>query len=347
MPKGYNNSVIKAVWSPRICMVQRRTNKYSIDDRKRAENDPFSTTVTYEGPNHLSDECTVSGNVAVHVKKLCGHIVRHFYYTEHKFITRMVLYFKADKQDKLWFLWCGSLRAADRNANSEMPVNLVTNFAEPSGASTFDEDKILWEADEAFLRVTRDEMFFETYMKNVSLQFKSATREDDTERADNVDFHVEAHTDENAARAVSGEKDDFDWTSAPVLVQETHERLVHEHDSVVMLFEDMFYKVKSHFTISKREPFFLDVPRRVVEAITQNGVIDIMRILSLKPKGGAPDGGLRYIIEPNTRTPVTKMLDDSKDWMDRYYNSRYHRLQEAAKMFPHNTPALEAAIEEV
>ncbi|CAD2214061.1 hypothetical protein ADEAN_000150500 [Angomonas deanei] len=345
-PKGYNNSVIKAVWSPRICIVQRRTNKYAVDDRKRTESDPFSVAVTYEGPSHLSSECSVSGNVAMEVKRLCGVIVQHFYYTEHKFITRMVLYFKADKNNKLWLLWCGSLRVADRDTSSEMPVNLVTNFSEPNASNKFDEDKILWDADQAFLRVTKDEMFFETYMKNVQLQFDEEDSDGDAGVAknENRDLNTE---EENALDGELDNIDDFDWSVYPPLVQETYERLQLEAESVMMTFEDLFYKARSHFVTSKDQPFNLDIPKRTVDTLTQNSVVDIMRAISLQSKGPSPDRGMRYVIEPGCKTPITKMLDDCKEWLEAYFARRLKRLREAALKFGDDTTRLEEAIEKI
>ncbi|ORC86649.1 uncharacterized protein TM35_000261010, partial [Trypanosoma theileri] len=153
------------VWSPRVAMIQRRTNKFPIMDRKRAENDPYAITVTYEGPEYLSEEGTVSAHVAFEVKNICSDIVTHFFYTEHKYITRMVLYFKSDARDRLWFLWCGSLRVADRNTPSEMPVSLACKFGEPGHEGDLDEDEVLRTTDKAYFLVTRDEFFYETYVR--------------------------------------------------------------------------------------------------------------------------------------------------------------------------------------
>lgn len=133
------------------------------------------------------------------VKRLCGRIVQHFYYTEHKFITRMVLYFKSDKRDRLWLLWCGSLRVSDRTSDSEMPVNLISNFTEPQDKNTFDEDEILLEADKAFLRVTNDEMFYETYLKNVPLM--AGTVNENTGEVPTREVHTNADDKSNVWRS--------------------------------------------------------------------------------------------------------------------------------------------------
>ncbi|KPA74011.1 hypothetical protein ABB37_09572 [Leptomonas pyrrhocoris] len=322
MPKSYQNSVIKAVWSPRVCMVQRRTNKYRIFDRKRAERDPFSTTVTYDGPTFLSDEGSVSGNIAVEVKELCGNIVQHFYYTEHKYITRMVLYFKADQRDRLWLLWCGSLRVSDRDTPSEMPVNLITNFAEPSDAgSAFNEDTLLRNADEAYLRLTNDEMFYETYMKTA--------KKADSVRAE-ANASTTAHTTEAAdsqqASMSKGvvQEEAFDWTGVPAIVLESRDRLCQEKETMCSLFEDLFYNARNHFLTRRNEPYDMIIPQRAKETLTENGVVDLMRTLRISPKSQPTNASapLSYVIEPAARQPLTQLLDRAQLWIKNFFDAR-------------------------
>ena len=53
LPQGLNNSLIQAVWSPRVCIVQRKTNRYSINDRSYSA---YERAVTYEGPSHYTED---------------------------------------------------------------------------------------------------------------------------------------------------------------------------------------------------------------------------------------------------------------------------------------------------
>lgn len=401
-PKGYNNSVLEAVWSPRICMVQRRTNKYPVSDKKRAEGDPFSTVVTYEGPNYLSEQGSVSGNIAENAKRLCGHIVQHFYYTEQKFITRMVLYFKVDAKDRLWFLWCGSLRVADRGANSEMAVSLTTNFCEPTGAGSCDEDRMLWEADQAHLRVTNDEMFFETYMKNVQLDYTDG-------RPGSAAGHgssaaAERGADGNAPGAWArdgaefsgrlsprGARSSYDWSLTPPIVQDTIERLVREREELCAVFEDLFYKARTHNCVAPRAPpFVLEVPARARDVLTESGVVDLMRCMRLPsvpgprmsadkvldqssgevsmypsdeahsqadvmraapaeangdPAAASATPAMRYTVDPVAlKTPITKLSDEAREWLDEFFDAKEARLQSAVERLGHDTDALLAEI---
>lgn len=347
LPKGYQNSVIKAVWSPRVCMVQRRTNKYRIFDRKRAECDPFSTTVTYDGPTFLSEEGSVSGNIAVAIKELCGNIVQHFYYTEHKYITRMVLYFKADQRDRLWLLWCGSLRVSDRSTPSEMPVNLITNFAEPSLTGTaFDEDMLLRNADDAYLRLTNDEMFYETYMKR--REGRAAADSGADTQGDRPTSPTTDVQQDGLAGSVAA-VDEFDWAGAPPLVLETRDRLLVEREATCSLFEDLFYHARNHFLTHRDEPYNMDIPRRAAEVLTENGVIDLMRTLRVPAKGqqSSTSTSLRYVIESIARQPLTQLSDKAKLWIQMYFDAKLRRLQQAAQHYSGDDAALRSEVLEL
>lgn len=347
LPKGYQNSVIQAVWSPRVCVVQRRTNKHRIFDRKRAECDPFSSTVTYDGPTFLSEEGGVSGNVAVEVKELCGNIVQHFYYTEHKYITRMVLYFKADQRDRLWLLWCGSLRVSDRDTPSEMPVNLITNFAEPSGAgSAFDEGKLLRSADAAYLRLTNDEMFYETYMRPMERE--------DTAKAE-ASAAATAQTTENTASRQSGQaecasqNEAFDWTSVPSIVLEARDRLCREKVEICSLFEDLFYGARNHFLTHRDEPYDMVVPQQAIDALTENGVVDLMRSLRLSSNNRCTSSSapLSYEIDSAARQPLTQLSDKAQLWIQNFFDARLRRLQQTATDFTGDVDVLSKKVKEI
>ncbi|CBZ29063.1 conserved hypothetical protein [Leishmania mexicana MHOM/GT/2001/U1103] len=347
LPKGYQNSVIKVVWSPRVCMVQRRTNKYRIFDRKRAECDPFSITVTYDGPTFLSDEGSVSGNIAMEVKQLCGNIVQHFYYTEHKYITRMVLYFKGDQRDRLWLLWCGSLRVSDRTTPSEMPVNLITNFGEPSMAgNAFNEEELLRSADEAYLRLTNDEMFYETYMKRMVC--RGATCGEAAVQGDKPSFPSADGQQEGRANLAAA-ADAFDWSGLPPLAVETRDRLLLEKKSMCSLFEDLFYHARNHFLTRRKEPYNMEIPTDAADTLTENGVVDLMRTLRLPAKlqESTASAPLCYVIDSVSRQPLTQLSDKAQVWIQTYFDTKLRQLQQAVLEFTGDEDALRSDVMEL
>ncbi|RNF02179.1 uncharacterized protein Tco025E_08441 [Trypanosoma conorhini] len=329
-PKGYHNSVIRAVWSPRVAMIQRRTNKFPIADRKRAENDPFAITVTYEGPEYLSEEGAVSAHVAFEVKSVCADIVTHFFYTEHKYITRMVLYFKSDARDRLWLLWCGSLRVADRNSASEMPVNLAPKFGEPAQEGDLDEDVALRTADQAYFLVTRDEFFRETYMRGERPAETRAARSRESRSQAPVSSAAGAGADA-AAAARGGDGGE----ELPAELRAPRERLRAQEALVLDAFSDLFYRAYSHFLGGAAAPFLLLVPPQVVDALTEGGVAELMRVLRLQPEpgvggDGAGAGAMAYAIPPRFRAPLAQVGDTAAGWIREHFAARWEAVRQGA-----------------
>ncbi|CCW61764.1 unnamed protein product [Phytomonas sp. EM1] len=118
LPKGdgssRKNNQIQVFWSPLMTSVYRRTNYHRLDDRMV----PIPARLsTYDGPAYYSYESMVADDTKVCLTGLCEDIVRHFYQVEKKQITRMVLYFKIDDNNRVWLLWCSSVRVEPDSFN--------------------------------------------------------------------------------------------------------------------------------------------------------------------------------------------------------------------------------------
>lgn len=130
LPKGSHNSVIQAIWSPHVTLVERRNNIHKLSDKKWTM---YDRAVTYEGPAHYSNEVFCAPQLVTQIKEICASIVKHFSDTEHRNITRMVLYFKVDSKSNVWLLWSSSLRISDKSSLSRtIPLNLSPKFKSPS-----------------------------------------------------------------------------------------------------------------------------------------------------------------------------------------------------------------------
>jgi hypothetical protein len=121
-PKGLCNTMIQAAWSPQMCLLERRVNLCPLLSGRQPLHE---RTATYEGSEHLSRITPVRGTLlADRVQHLCMEIVSHISATSflHQRITRMLLNFKTDVEDNVWFLWCSSVRVApdqpDANSSS-------------------------------------------------------------------------------------------------------------------------------------------------------------------------------------------------------------------------------------
>jgi hypothetical protein len=109
-PKGLFNSMIQAAWSPQMCLLERRVNLCPLLSGRASLQE---RCCTYEGSEHLSQIAPVRGTLlADRVQHLCQELVSHIAATSYlkQKITRMLLNFKTDVEDNVWFLWCASVR---------------------------------------------------------------------------------------------------------------------------------------------------------------------------------------------------------------------------------------------
>ena len=116
-PKGTNNSMIRAIWSPKVCLLERRVNVNKLQDQRRFG--MYERAVTYEGPEVNSVTAPVRGSILPSsVQRLCSSLVNHVgevSFQKHK-IKRLAVNLKVDPNDKIWFLWCTSCRV-ERTGN--------------------------------------------------------------------------------------------------------------------------------------------------------------------------------------------------------------------------------------
>jgi len=132
-PKGKSNAIIRAIWSPKLCLLEQRVNLKPVNDGRY---DMYERCVTYEGAEHQSMNAPVRGiYLPSRLQTICDSIVDHVMRTssQHYRISRMVLNFKLDHNNKLWLLWCSSMRlAADKYAvKKPFPVNISGDIAVP------------------------------------------------------------------------------------------------------------------------------------------------------------------------------------------------------------------------
>lgn len=109
-PKGNKNEMIRAIWSPKVCLLERSVNKLYLHDTGYGL---YERCITYEGPEAYSTSVPLRGPVlAGQTQKLTETIAQHI--SEVTFsqfqISRLVLNFKVDSRDKLWVLYSSSVR---------------------------------------------------------------------------------------------------------------------------------------------------------------------------------------------------------------------------------------------
>ncbi len=78
--------------------------------------------MTFEGPEHYSEIISITdGRMGDQLKQLTLGLVRHLQVVSDGAIDvgRIVLHFKIDAQERVWFLWCSSLRLVRSSLSSQ------------------------------------------------------------------------------------------------------------------------------------------------------------------------------------------------------------------------------------
>ncbi|ETV95537.1 hypothetical protein, variant [Aphanomyces invadans] len=135
VPKGSCNSMIRAIWTPKMCLLERKTNVRRLHDVRYGL---YERAVTFDGADAYSNPDPVRGSILPgDIQYLCEQIVDHVMevsFHKHR-ISRMVLHLKTDSNDKVWFLWSSSVRLAHAAASStdaSKPVDINSDAHVPS-----------------------------------------------------------------------------------------------------------------------------------------------------------------------------------------------------------------------
>ncbi|KEG09429.1 hypothetical protein DQ04_05241060, partial [Trypanosoma grayi] len=128
LPKGETttrrNAQLQVLWSPLVTVVYKRTNKHRLDELHVPAH---LRAATFDGDCHLSELSLVADESKGRLDRLCREVVDHVYFTDRKLITRMVMNFKVDDNNRAWLLWCSSLRVSGDSLNPrnvQVPVVL-------------------------------------------------------------------------------------------------------------------------------------------------------------------------------------------------------------------------------
>lgn len=111
-PKTTHNEVIRAIWSPKVILLERSVNIHQLHDHRYGL---YERCVTYEGPEFYSTSAPLRGPVlAGQIQKTCEAVVSHISEVTYAqcLISRLVLNFKVDSRDKLWLLFSTSIRSS-------------------------------------------------------------------------------------------------------------------------------------------------------------------------------------------------------------------------------------------
>ena len=112
-PKGVKNELIRSIWSPKVCLLERAENIHQLHDHRYGL---YERCVTLEGPEYYITSAPLRGPVlAGQIQKICENIVSHISEVTfgQKQVTRLVANFKVDSRDKIWLVYSTSIRLND------------------------------------------------------------------------------------------------------------------------------------------------------------------------------------------------------------------------------------------
>lgn len=112
-PKGGSNNMVRAFWSPKVCLVERRVNRWRLSD---SHHSIYERAVTFEGPDHQSELQPIRSSALVtQIHEIADSMVQHVASVTHDRmkISRLALNLKVDEKEHLWLLFASSLRLRD------------------------------------------------------------------------------------------------------------------------------------------------------------------------------------------------------------------------------------------
>lgn len=114
-PSGIHNEMIRAIWSPKICILERAENVHEIHSERYGI---YERCVTFEGPAYYYRTTPLRGPVlSGQIQKICEEIAAHIPAVTYgqKIVNRMVLDFKVDSRDTIFLCNSTSIRIIDMN----------------------------------------------------------------------------------------------------------------------------------------------------------------------------------------------------------------------------------------
>ncbi|CAD8138952.1 unnamed protein product [Paramecium pentaurelia] len=146
-PIANHEQLIQAIWSPSVCILSKKQNNRDLYDMQF---DPYERCATFDGCEAYSKVIPLRGKQISHeIRKQCQMIIQkltNLSYGQTN-ISRVVMYFKPDKQNRVWFLYCTSIRLQGEpdeqieqyksiwgNSNikkNNTPISFNTNFKRP------------------------------------------------------------------------------------------------------------------------------------------------------------------------------------------------------------------------
>ena len=128
---GTHNSQIRAICTPKLCILERRKTKQELHDSRFGL---YERAVTFDGPEVHSTSLPIKGSsLPGKLRDLCDKVLNHMSEatrnmgSNSKKEVKMVLNLKVDSKEKIWLLYSNSIRTvhSDTQPFASMHLNHV------------------------------------------------------------------------------------------------------------------------------------------------------------------------------------------------------------------------------
>lgn len=126
---GKHNSQIRAICTPKLCVLERRRTKQELHDSRFGL---YERAVTFEGPEVHSISLPIRGETLPgKLRSLCHRVLNHMsdvtrsIKTSQQKDVRMVLHLKVDSKDRIWLLYSSSIRTFVSNITLDQSVEFA------------------------------------------------------------------------------------------------------------------------------------------------------------------------------------------------------------------------------
>eukprot|EP00906_Rhabdomonas_costata_P031153 RCo044017 len=118
------NHIIQATWQPNHIAFDKRQNKHLLTDERHSYQ---QRAETFEGTFENSEPFPMVSVILLdEITSICNRIAEHLWHVADCAVKRMVLNFRIDEANKVWFLFCSNISVVDRGETiSRSPAELL------------------------------------------------------------------------------------------------------------------------------------------------------------------------------------------------------------------------------
>ena len=118
---------MELIWSPNLCIFSKKSNLRKLKD---CQFDKYERCSTFDGPEHFCTTTSIQDKkITEELREIADHIsakISNISYDMYE-INRMIIYFKRDKNKKIYFLFCTTSRTKKNKIKATILIQFLFN----------------------------------------------------------------------------------------------------------------------------------------------------------------------------------------------------------------------------